>query len=73
VFEQVLSLQSGKARRSRESNAWRCDPHPAWSRDYRWIAFNGRPAGGERQVMIAYLGDENDIEELFRHAALMHP
>jgi hypothetical protein len=24
-------------------------------------------------VMIAYLGDENDIEELFRHAALMHP
>jgi hypothetical protein len=32
----------------------RCDPHPAWSRDYRKVCFNGAP-GGMRQVFIADL------------------
>jgi Tol biopolymer transport system component len=46
-------------------NAWRCDPHPVWSRDHRWVAFNGRPGGTNRQVMIAYLGTELDLKNLF--------
>jgi len=31
--------------------------HPAWDRDFRWLAFNGRPGGKRRQVLISYLGD----------------
>ena len=30
------------------------DPHPAWSRNYNQICFNGAP-GGKRQVFIADL------------------
>lgn len=33
----------------------RCDPHPVWSNDCRWVCFNGTPEG-RRQVMIADLG-----------------
>lgn len=34
---------------------FKLDPHPAWSRDYRKICFNGVP-DGNRQVFIADLG-----------------
>ena len=36
--------------KKRQLNAWRCDMHPTWSRDFQWIAFNGRPQHGLRQV-----------------------
>jgi hypothetical protein len=52
-----------------ERGTWRCDPHPAWSRDGRWIAMNaydpsfhtksltGASAELHRQVLIAYASD----------------
>ena len=44
---------------SRHALAWRCDMHPAWNtRNYRWIAFNGRPEGDNRQVMVSYVGED---------------
>ena len=36
-------------------NSWRCDLHPVWDRSRRLIAFNGKPGGGGRQVIIAAL------------------
>ncbi|MDF2713151.1 MAG: hypothetical protein K0R28_76 [Paenibacillus sp.] len=30
----------------------RCDPHPVWSEDYRYVCFNGTPEG-RRQILIA--------------------
>lgn len=42
----------------KERRAWqRCDMHPAWSRTGAWVAFNARPNGVVRQLMIAYIGD----------------
>ena len=35
---------------SKWAAAWRCDLHPAWDRSYSWLALNGRPSGGLRQV-----------------------
>lgn len=35
-------------------NNLRCDPHPVWSEDNRYICFNGTPEG-RRQVLIADL------------------
>ena len=44
---------------ARHRTAWRCDMHPAWNtKNHRWVAFNGRPEGGNRQVMVAYIGDD---------------
>jgi hypothetical protein len=37
-------------------NALRVDPHPAWDRAFRRIAFNGF-AGGTRRVYVADLAD----------------
>ena len=37
-------------------NAWRCDPHVTFDNSRRWIAFNARPYGKTRQVLIGYLG-----------------
>ena len=54
-----LGLQSEKG-----DNAWRCDPHSVWSKDYKWIALNGMPDGRSRQVLIAYVGD---IHRLFHY------
>ena len=54
----------GGASKARESMAWRCDMHPAWDRDFRWLAFNGRPGGKRRQVLISYLGDPARLGEL---------
>lgn len=31
--------------------------HPAFNRNYTWIAINARPKGHLRQVLVAYLGD----------------
>jgi hypothetical protein len=38
--------------------SWRCDMHPAWSRDFKWLALNARPFsnGHQRGVLIAYVG-----------------
>lgn len=41
-----------------EDKSWRCDLHPAWSRDYQWVAINGRPGGGERQVLLVFVGPD---------------
>ena len=41
--------------------AWRCDLHPAWSRDHQWITINGRPSGGDRQVVLVYLGPDLSV------------
>jgi hypothetical protein len=35
-------------------NELRVDPHPAWSRDYRWVTFNACP-DGTRRVYVADL------------------
>lgn len=35
-----------------ETNQWRVDPHPAWDREYRRIAFNAAQ-GGHRKVFVA--------------------
>ena len=40
--------------REEGGSEFKLDPHPAWSRDYRRIAFNGAPQG-RRQVFIAEL------------------
>ena len=59
---QMLGLHAGATKK--EAHAWRCDPHPAWSRDFHWVAFAGRPDGGPRQVMVAYIGPHP--ERLFK-------
>lgn len=47
----------------REDKSWRCDLHPAWSRDHTFVAINGRPGGAERQVVLLNLG--NDLSKYF--------
>ena len=37
-----------------DNNTFRIDPHPAWSRDYKKVCFNGAPKGS-RQVFVADL------------------
>jgi len=39
------------------ASTFRIDPHPAWSRDYKKVCFNGAP-GGNRQVFVADLSSE---------------
>ncbi|WP_139249739.1 TolB family protein [Mariniphaga anaerophila] len=39
-----------------ESNTFRIDPHPAWSRDFKKVCFNGAP-NGVRQVFVADLSN----------------
>lgn len=43
---------------SKHQHAWRCDMHPTWDPSYRWLAFNGRPGGKNRQVLISYTGGD---------------
>ena len=45
-----------QTRSKKEMNAWRCDPHPAFSRDFTMMAMNARVTGGDRQVLVAHLG-----------------
>ena len=52
--------------KSRESMAWRCDMHPAWDRSFRWLAFNGRPDGERRQVLVSFMGDPEGLASLFK-------
>ncbi len=54
---------SGMTRRPVD-RAWRCDLHPAWSRDFEWVVINGRPTGGNRQVILLHLGP--DLSRYFR-------
>jgi hypothetical protein len=42
---------------SKSATRWRCDMHPAFNRNFTWVALNARPGGHLRQVMVAYLGD----------------
>ena len=42
--------------------AMACDMHPAWDTHNRWVAINGRPERGNRQVMVAYIGNDPDFE-----------
>jgi len=37
-------------------NELRVDPHPAWDRSFRWVAFNACP-DATRRVFVAYLGE----------------
>ena len=49
---------------SKHQHAWRCDMHPTWdTTNYRWLAFNGRPDGGNRQVLVSYTG--GDLSKFF--------
>lgn len=41
-----------------EDKSWRCDLHPAWSRDFQYVTINGRPQGAERQVFVLHVGDD---------------
>ena len=45
--------------------------HPAWDRDFRWLAFNGRPGGKRRQVLISYI-DVSDGREARRNVLSKH-
>jgi hypothetical protein len=43
--------------RAREITAWRCDLHPAYSRNGRWLAVNSRPTPKAKQeVLVMDLG-----------------
>jgi hypothetical protein len=33
-------------------SAWRVDPHPAWDRNWRWVAFNGYTDGARRVFIM---------------------
>jgi hypothetical protein len=52
--EALLRIRTQPAA-ERATGALRVDPHPAWDRGYRRIAFNACPAG-RRQVFVADLG-----------------
>ena len=47
-----------KEQQRHEDKSWRCDLHPAWSRDFQYVTFNGRPQGVERQVFVLHVGDD---------------
>jgi len=48
---------------NKEKRAWRCDMHPAFSRGGDWVAFNARPHGSSRELLISYIG--TDLTRLF--------
>jgi len=35
--------------------SWRCDAHPAFSRDYSWVALNSKLPNGNRQVLVMHI------------------
>ena len=43
---------------NKEKRAWRCDMHPAFSRGGDWVAFNARPHGSSRELLISYIGTD---------------
>jgi len=60
------TLYGGKSDRDNKDKSWRCDLHITWSRDYRYIAFNGRAQtnGGNRQLLVARVG--SDLGKFFK-------
>lgn len=40
---------------NKEKRAWRCDMHPSFSRSGNWVAFNARPHGAGRELLIAHV------------------
>ena len=40
---------------NKEKRAWRCDMHPSFSRSGNWVAFNARPYGASRELLIAHV------------------
>ena len=60
----IPGQHSKRPHKMEEDKSWRCDLHPAWSRDFRRIAINGRPAGGDRQVLVLQL--ETDLSSYFK-------
>lgn len=63
LLEMKVNRDDNMAK-SRSGDIWRCDMHPTWSRDFKYLVFNGRVNGGNRQVLVSYLGDTKDIEAL---------
>ena len=57
-----IGLKLGLGFDKQGDNSWRCDLHTVWSKDFKWIAFNGMPEGKSKQVMISYIGN---IDKLF--------
>lgn len=59
MFAALWSQLMGRSSQSVSADrAWRCDLHPAWSRDGQWVTVNGRAFGGTRQVVLIYLGSD---------------
>lgn len=55
---QVMAAASGRVRGvGAAAEAWRLEVSPALDREGRWMAFDGRPDGKRRQVLVSYLGD----------------
>lgn len=63
-FYEIMSFQLSNIDRltwtGRRAH-WRCDMHPAFSRDGRWMAINARTDGHQRHVVIGYLGDDYEL------------
>jgi len=66
-----FSSPSGKVSTRANSNArgdaaarklaWRGHMRPALDRSAHWVAFHGRPSGQQQQVLVAYLGDPDQL------------
>lgn len=59
----AAALEMIRRAAKKEIRAWRCDMHAAFSNDGNWVAFNGRPHGTNREVIIAHIG--HDIGRYF--------
>jgi hypothetical protein len=62
---QIVSQSLTKITDKKMDLSWRCDMHPAFSRDYQWLIINGRPDGQNRQLMLLKLGSASQFEYLF--------
>eukprot|EP01038_Epipyxis_sp_PR26KG_P008987 gene8987-12121_t len=60
IYNQIANSLIGK---EKSSSAWRCDMHPAWSRDFKWIAINVRLTGQARHVILLHFDIE--LDDLF--------
>jgi hypothetical protein len=59
--DRTVNLRKPKQDAHVERGSWRCDPHPAWSKDYQWLALNAyvpsKDKTAQRQVVVVYVGD----------------
>jgi hypothetical protein len=55
------AAKGAAAARPRDKVAWRGSLRPALDRAARWVAFHGRPDGQQRQVLVTYLGDPDQL------------